>query len=119
MKSPDTGRRSHWFAVYTKARQEDRAASNLTAWRIETFFPRLQEGRRNQFTGQVTHLVKPLFPGYIFANFDALTMLHKVWFTRGVHSVVSFGGDPVPVSDEIISLIRSQVGEDGFVRLGA
>src|SRR5215216_116169 len=115
MKSPNQSQTPHWYAIHTKAKQEDRAVSNLIAWHIETFFPRLKESRCNEFTGQPTPLVKPLFPGYVFANFDASTMLHKVWFTRGVHSVVSFGGSPVPVSDEIISLIRSRIGQDGFV----
>jgi transcriptional antiterminator RfaH len=59
-----------------------------------------------------------LFPGYIFARFDAGLMLHKICYTRGVQSVVSFNGEPLPVDDEIIALIQSQVGEDGFVRIG-
>ncbi|HEY0100006.1 MAG TPA: transcription termination/antitermination NusG family protein [Pyrinomonadaceae bacterium] len=118
MKSDYISETPYWYAIHTKPRQEERAACNLIAWEVETFSPRLKESRRNTFTGQPMQLVKPLFPGYIFAKFDARTMLHKVCFTRGVHSVVSFGGSPVPVSDEIISLIRSQIGADGFVKLG-
>jgi transcriptional antiterminator RfaH len=118
MKSNNISNTPYWYAIHAKPKQEERAAANLIAWNVETFYPRLKESRRNQFTGQPTQLIKPLFPGYIFANFDAATMLHKVWFTRGVHNVVSFGGGPAPVSDDIISLIRSQVGADGFVKLG-
>ena len=45
-------------------------------------------------------------------------MLHKIWFTRGVQSVVSFGGVPSRVDDEIIDFLRARVDRDGFVRLG-
>ena len=53
----------------------------------------------------------------MFARFDAGRMLRKVWFTRGVAKVVGFGNGPSPVEDEIIELIKSRVGEDGFVQL--
>jgi transcriptional antiterminator RfaH len=52
----------------------------------------------------------------MFARFDAGRMLRKVWFTRGVVKVVGFGDGPSPVDDEIIELIKSRVGQDGFVQ---
>jgi transcriptional antiterminator RfaH len=45
-------------------------------------------------------------------------MLHKIRFTRGVQSVVSFGGYPTPVDEEVIDIIRHRTGQDGFVRIG-
>ncbi|HZB45128.1 MAG TPA: transcription termination/antitermination NusG family protein, partial [Pyrinomonadaceae bacterium] len=59
-----------------------------------------------------------LFPRYIFARFVARNFLHKVSYTRGVHSIVSFGGRPTPVDDAIISLIRSHTDADGYAPLG-
>nr|QEO74513.1 hypothetical protein [uncultured bacterium] len=59
-----------------------------------------------------------MFPGYIFARFDADRLLHKVWYTRGVHSVIGFGGSPSPIADEVINLLQTQVGEDGYIKLG-
>jgi transcription antitermination factor NusG len=35
---------------------------------------------------------------------------------RGVYSVVSFGGGPTPIDEEFITLIQSNIKEDGFVR---
>jgi transcriptional antiterminator RfaH len=106
-----------WYAVHTNARQEDRAYGNLLAWGVESFSPRLREGRRNQFNGAVTYYSKPMFPRYIFARFDAEQMLSKVSYTRGVHSVVGFGGGPSPIPDEVIEVLRAQVGADGYVKL--
>lgn len=109
---------SHWYAIHTHLNQEHRTEANLTAWHVETFFPKIKEHRRNQFSGALTSLTKPFFPRYIFARFDVDQLLHKVVFTRGVQSVVSFGGSPTPVEDEIIEFFQMRTDEDGFVRLG-
>ena len=107
-----------WYVIHTLPRQEDRAESNLRAWGVETFAPKLKETRINEFSRQLNWVVGPLFPGYIFAHFRAGSLYHKVCYTRGVHSVVSFGNFPTPVEDEVISIVRSQIGQDGYVRMG-
>jgi len=106
-----------WFAIHTKSKQEDRADSNLQAWRVETFTPRLRDYTCNKFTGARTYVTKHLFPRYIFARFDADKLLHKVRFTRGVQSVVSCGERPSPVGPQVIDIIRSRVGDDGYIKL--
>jgi transcriptional antiterminator RfaH len=107
-----------WYVIHTKPKQEDRADFNLKAWNVETFAPKIKEPRRDSSTSRLTYSVQHLFPRYIFAFFRASELLHKVCFTRGVHSVVSFGGDPCPVADDIVELLRSRRNEDGFIRLG-
>ncbi|HVF89323.1 MAG TPA: transcription termination/antitermination NusG family protein [Blastocatellia bacterium] len=107
-----------WYVIHTNPRQEDRADSNLRAWGVETFSPRIMDRRFNPYTGKPSFMVKPLFQGYIFARFQASDSLHKVRFTRGVQSVISSGGDPVRVEDAIIATIRSRMSADGFIRLG-
>lgn len=98
-----------WYAIRTKARQEDRVADNLSAWGVQALSPRLMSGQSSlQF--------QPLFPGYIFAHFDAATMLYRIHFTRGVAYVVSFGGKPAQLMDEIIASIRMHMDEGGVVR---
>lgn len=108
---------ARWYVVHTQPKQEQRADSNLNAWGVETFFPRLKERRSNRYTGATTYIVKPLFSRYIFARFK-VGRLHKILFTRGVHDVVSFGGKAIAVDDEIILTIKSHMGDDGFVKLG-
>jgi transcriptional antiterminator RfaH len=105
-----------WYAIHTNPKQEERAASNLRAWGLETFNPKIKERRCNEFTGAPTYTTKPLFPRYIFSRFNASTLLHKVWFTRGVHRVVSFNDGPVAIDDEIISFIQQQIDEQGLMR---
>jgi transcriptional antiterminator RfaH len=97
-----------WYAVRTKPRQEDRAVENLTAWEIATLAPKLKgsNGRRDSH----------LFPGYIFARFNGIAMLHNIHFTHGVAYVVSFGGAPAAISDELISEIYARMDESGTIR---
>jgi transcriptional antiterminator RfaH len=107
-----------WYVIHTNPKQEDRTNNNLRAWNIETFTPKIIERRFNQFTGETQCLRKPLFPRYIFVRFNLGKLHHKIRFTRGVYSMVSFGDGPVAVADEIIELIKSRMDKDGFVRIG-
>lgn len=105
-----------WYVVHTHPKQEDRTSENLIAWGVETLTPKLQVKKYNQFTGKLTELVKPFFPGYIFTRFRFNELYHKIRFTRGVHSLICFNNKPIPVDDEIINLVRSNIGGDGFVK---
>jgi len=106
-----------WYVIYTKTNEEDRADKNLTAWGVESFYPRFRKKQLNEFTGKATYFSRPLFPRYVFARFDAETLLHKVLNTRGVQQVLSIDYAPIPVDDEIVALIQSRVDGDGFVCL--
>lgn len=108
---------SRWYAVRTHLNQENRAEANLRAWNVEIYYPKIKEKRRNEFSGAVSVLTKPFFPRYLFAKFDVEKLLHKVWFTRGVQSVVTCGGSPSVVDDEIIEFLQTQTNSDGFVQL--
>jgi transcriptional antiterminator RfaH len=117
MDSQKSFERPRWYAIHTRPQEESRAEMNLTAWGIATLAPKIKESRHNQFTGNPTHYTKPLFPRYIFARFDAETLLHKVSYTRGVQNVVSFNYRPLEVDDEAIAFICSRMDEDCFVSL--
>jgi transcriptional antiterminator RfaH len=108
-----------WYAIHTHPKHENRAEMNLKAWNVETFFPRIRDCRFNEFTGEPSYFIKPLFPGYLFSRFTLNNLLHKVRFTRGVHSVVCIGSDPAPVDDMVIEIIAAQIDEIGFVKISA
>ena len=108
---------SQWYVVHTNPKQEDRADSNLRAWGVETLHPKLRTHRLNTFTGAPTYITKPLFPRYIFAKFNLAKQLAKISFTRGVHHVVSFGGQPVSVDENIIETVNSRIDKNGFVKI--
>lgn len=106
-----------WYVIQTKPQQELRANSNLNAYGVKTFFPQVitsTAGKRSLKTKKQT---KPLFPRYLFANFNASSMLQKVKYTRGIQTVVSFGNSPCVVDEELIRLIKLQREDDGFIHL--
>lgn len=107
-----------WYVIHTKPKQEERASQNLAAWQIETFSPKIKQRAYNPLFNRPGLITKPLFPRYIFARFHANTLLPKVTFTRGVDSVVSFGGNPTAIDEEIIKLLQSRAGEDGLIKIG-
>ena len=117
MENSQTVSKSQWFAIHAQLHQENRADANLRAWKVETFYPRIKSMHRNEFSGAIVYVVKPFFQRYLFARFPQ-QLLHKVWFTRGVESVVSFGGVPCPIDDEVIEFFQTRMDKGGFIKLG-
>jgi len=111
-EAPESDR---WYVIRSKPKQEERAASNLRAWGIETFMPQFREPCNAGRSSEPRYRVKPLFPGYLFARFDAWSLYAKVRLTRGVHDIVGLGECATAVDDAVISLVRSRVADDGFV----
>lgn len=107
-----------WFAICTNLKQEERAYHNLQAAGVECFNPKIKERRCNQFSGAITLITRPLFPRYVFGRFSVQRSLRQVRFTRGVLKVVSFNSKPTPIDDEVIELLKSRVGSDGFLNVG-
>jgi transcription elongation factor/antiterminator RfaH len=106
-----------WYAVHTHLKQEVRAETNLRTLDLEVFAPRVRERRHNYYSGAASYVIKPLFPRYIFVRLKMIELIQKINFTRGVYGIVSFGNSPTQVDGEIINLIRSRIGEDGFVQM--
>lgn len=105
-----------WYVVHTHPKQEDRTAVNLQAWGMETLSPKLRVNRCNEFSGQISRVARPLFPSYIFTRFRFNESYHRVRFTRGVNSVITFNDQPTPLEDQIIDLIRARIESNGFVK---
>lgn len=106
---------STWYVLQTKPLQEDRAESNLIAWGVETLLPRVWVARGS--ARGVRPGPQPLFPSYLFASFDAGSMLAKIRYTRGIIRILGTADGPTAVDAAIIALIRSRIAGDGYVSL--
>ncbi len=96
------GSNPHWYLIQTKPRQEARAEEHLVRQAFECYRPQKPSG--NGKTPEA------LFPGYLFIRLDRqLDNWYPIRSTRGVARVVSFGGEPTPVRDELIEQLRQRL----------
>lgn len=107
--------RCRWYVVQTKPRQDVRAEANLRRWNVQTLAPRVRELRRSA-RGEASYHIAPLFPGYLFARFDAEALAGKIRLTRGIQRVIGLGEHATAVDDDVVRLIQDRIAEDGFVR---
>jgi len=95
-----------WFALQVRTRWESSTAVLLSGKGYQTLLPTYQTKKR--WNGRVKQMNAPLFPGYVFCQFDALKRL-PILVTPGVISVVGRGRVPFPVNDREIAAIQTIV----------
>ncbi|NWF98326.1 MAG: hypothetical protein HXY52_05245 [Nitrospirae bacterium] len=101
-----------WYAIYVKSGKEDTVSSHLKNAGIEVINARL---RIKKFkNNKLTEVIEPLFPCYIFADFDKDKYSHMITYTRGVRYIVG-RQNPIVVHEEIIKAIKENMNEDSFV----
>lgn len=86
-----------WYVVQTKPRQEFRAKEHLENQGYDVFLPTciVQKISRSQIVQQV----ETLFSRYLFINLDdVLSNWSPIRSTRGVHQLLRFGKESMPVS---------------------
>ena len=102
-----------WYLVYTKPRQEEVAATNLTRQGYGVYLPRLRQLRKR--SGKRVPIVEPLFARYLFIHLDSHT---DNWIpirsTLGVMSLVRFGAEPARVPDDLVAHLKSHEGAEGL-----
>ena len=110
----DAGETASWYAVHTQPRREQVAETHLRALGATTFCPRYRQ--RVILHGYRREVVRPLFPGYLFASFDVSRDFRAVHYATGVRGVVAFGGEPAVVPPELLTGIETRM-ENGYVVL--
>lgn len=104
----------NWYVIYTKPRSEDLVTKRLKDVGINILNPKII--LRKFRAGRVVETVEPLFPCYIFAEFDLTRFASMLKYTRGVKYIL-YKDFPVAVSLDIINALRSRMGEDGCIQL--
>lgn len=95
-----------WLALYTKPHKEAFVRDRLRGQGVDVYLPEVQVAtpRRDR------RLYKPFFPHYLFARLDAQdTRLGDLRWTPGLRSIVSANGQPVPVPDKVVLLLRQRL----------
>jgi transcription antitermination factor NusG len=98
----------HWYALRSKPRKEEVVWKQAREQGLEVYYPKL----RVQPVNPRARKVKPYFPGYLFVKAD-LEVTGLSVFQWMPHSIglVSFGGEPSVVPDNLIYAIRQRVDE--------
>lgn len=98
----------HWYAVRIKPRKEEVVWKMMRERGFEVFYPRLRVNPVNPRSRKF----QPYFPGYLFLHADVdeagLSAFQWLPHTTGL---VSFGGEPAAVPDNLIYAIRNRVDE--------
>jgi transcription antitermination factor NusG len=95
-----------WFAVQVRTRWESSTALLLSGKGYQTLLPTYKT--RKRWNGKLREGIAPLFPGYVFCEFDPQKRL-PILVTPGVIAVVGRGKVPLPVEEAEINAIRAVV----------
>jgi len=95
-----------WFALQVRTRWESSTALLLSGKGYQTLLPAYRTNKR--WNGRLKEGNAPLFPGYVFCQFEPQKRL-PILVTPGVIAVVGRGKVPVPVDDSEIDAIQAIV----------
>src|SRR5229473_7954868 len=88
--------REQWFALQVRTRWESSTALLLSGKGYQTLLPTYRT--QKHWNGKLRQVNAPLFPGYVFCQFDTQKRL-PILVTLGVLAVVGQGKVPLPVDD--------------------
>ena len=105
----------HWYAVYTRSRQEKRVAQQLTKREVTCFLPLRKVARLWKNRKRVV-VEFAIFTGYVFVKIGLWEKL-RVLETPGVVRLVGFNAQPVPIpAEQIEALVHLVQGKMGWER---
>lgn len=98
---------THWYAVHTKPRMEHAVQDMLESRGIETYLPVLKDSRQRT---SAARRGRAFFARYMFAWLNLANVpLSSINWSPGVTRVVSFGGQPAIVPDEVVDRLRERL----------
>ena len=99
---------TQWYALYSKPMKEAFLWKQLQLHEIESYYPCLRVQPANPHALKI----KPYFPRYIFGHLDWEQIGHSTlnWMP-GITGIVSFGGIPSPIPDNVIAAIKCRVDD--------
>lgn len=103
-----------WFTIYTKPAKEDSVAEQLRNAGLHVLNPKVK--LRKFYKGKIVEKIEPLFPNYIFAEFDLMRYHRMVKYTRGVRYII-FRDRPVELPDFVVTELRNRTDSDGVVKI--
>ena len=100
----ETAAADRWYALFVRSRHEKTVENSLRSKCYNVFSPSYRTKRKR--VDRIAEIEVPLFPGYVFCQFDPSKRL-PILMTPGVVGVVGPGNRPAPVDDTEIASIRT------------
>jgi transcriptional antiterminator RfaH len=108
--------RTSWFVVQTQSRKEEKARHHLVNQGFTVYLPCYR--RRVRHARRLEIVRRPLFPGYLFVQFDpGWTRWRAINGTVGVHHILTNGELPQRIPEAIVREIKAREDETGAVTL--
>lgn len=109
--------RERWYVAQTLPLKEAWALENLSRKGFKTYLPRYVRERRH--ARKVEHVVRPLFPRYLFVSLDpGVDRWRSISGTFGVSRLLVAGDQPLALPPNFVSEMRARETPQGFVTLG-
>lgn len=94
-----------WFVIQAKVREDKLARVMLEQAGIEIYQPHMEKIVTHARQRQLKRY--PLFPGYLFAHFEAEEdVLHRVKWCRGVNRLLPDNNQLVPLEEGFIATLK-------------
>jgi len=95
-----------WHLIRTKSGKERKVRERLDSELSELFLPlfKIRTRRRGKLVDQIV----PLFPCYLFGQFDVESQYRRVRYTPGIREVLSAGGELLVVPRNIIEDLKQR-----------
>ena len=107
-----------WYVAYTQRGAENLAEGQIQSQGFRTYLPRYLKSVRHART--VKDIVAPLFPRYLFVEFDPeLQRWRSINGTRGVSYLLSSGGLPTPVPHGVVDEIKAREAQNSLIEIPA
>lgn len=103
---PALAKEIRWYAAYTRAQHEKNVACQLELRAIESFLPLYEKISR--WKDRRVKVRLPLFSGYVFVRMT-LEEKMRVLQVPGVVRLVGFGGQPTPLPEDEMEMLRSRL----------
>jgi transcription termination/antitermination protein NusG len=98
----------HWFAVWTRSRQEKVVAATLASLGIANYLPLKTESR--QWSDRRQSVSVPLFSGYVFVKTNLMSSEKlRVLKVPGVAGIVGNSRGPLSIPDQQLEAVRQVV----------
>jgi transcriptional antiterminator NusG len=98
-----------WYAIWTRSRHEKHVRDQLAQKHVDVFLPTIAKWSR--WKDRKKKIEWPLFPGYVFARFDAANRL-PILKCDGVVSIIGTDGHPSVIPELEIEGIRTLVDSE-------